>query len=146
MRARFYAVQLGVTVMMLLLGTASVRAEEADAPRVLADVVPPPTRWAAPALEVSLAASYATLQALDVFSTVTAVRSGRGQELNPMVGGLADRPAAFAAVKGAMTASTLFLMHRYAKHHPKAAVISMIALNIGYSYVVSQNLRIAAGR
>ena len=133
MRARFRGVQVGITVMLLLAGTSKVRAEE-------------PSKWAAAPLQGGLAATFATLQMLDVVSTVNAVGSGRGVEANPMVGGLADHPAAFAAVKGAMTAATLVAMHHYSKKHPKAAVITMIAFNIGYSYIVSSNFRIASGR
>ena len=133
MRARFQGVQVGITVMLLLAGTSTVRAEEAN-------------KWASTPLRASLAGTFATLQVLDVVSTVNAVSSGRGVEANPMVGGLAEHPAAFAAVKGAMTAATLVAMHRYSKKHPKAAVITMIAFNIGYSYIVSSNFRIASGR
>src|SRR4051812_16422045 len=117
MRARFRRVQVGVTVMLLLAGTSTVRAEEAS-------------KWAAQPIHASLAATFATLQVLDVVSTVNAVASGRGVEANPMVGGLANHAAAFAAVKGAMTAGTLLAMHRYSKTHPKAAVITMIAFNV----------------
>ena len=35
-----------------------------------------------------------------------------------------------------MTAATLVAMHRYSKKHPKGAVITMIAFNIGYSFIV----------
>lgn len=130
MRARFRGV-LGFTVMMLMAGATHVHAEEINGPTPL---------------HKSLFTSYAVLQALDVVSTVTALNSGNGREANPIVGGLAGHPAAFAAVKGAGAVSTLFFMHRYAKKHPKAAVITMIAFNAGYSYIVTRNLQIAAGR
>ena len=145
MRARFSGV-LGFTVMMLLAGSTSVRAEEAGAITVRAAEVAPPSPWASKPLQKSLFATYAMLQVLDVVSTTHAINSGNGVEANPMVGDLASHPVAFAATKGAMTASTLFLMHRVGKKHPKAAVITMIAFNIGYSYVVSRNFQIAAGR
>jgi len=145
MRARVGAI-LGITVMLLMLGTTKVRAEENSVVTVRAEEVRPATAWSAPPLHAGLAATLATLQALDVVSTVSAISSSHGVEANPMVGGLAEHPAAFAAVKGAMTAGTLVLMHRYAKHHPKAAVITMIAFNVGYSYIVANNFRIAAGR
>jgi hypothetical protein len=132
--------------MLLLAGTNTVRAEDAGPITVRAEEVKPRTAWAAAPLQGGLAATFATLQVLDVVSTVNAVSSGRGIEANPMVGGLVNHPAAFAAVKGAMTAATLVAMHRYSKKHPKAAVITMIAFNIGYSYIVSSNFRIASGR
>jgi hypothetical protein len=133
MRARLRGVQVGVTLMLLLAGTHTVRAQDAGT-------------WAAPPLQGGLAATFATLQVLDVVSTVNAAGSGREQEANPMVGGFANHPAAFLAVKGAMTAGTLLAMRRFSKQHPKAAAITLIAFNIGYSYVVSSNFRIASGR
>jgi len=145
MRARFSGV-LGFTVMMLMAGTASVRAEDGDVAAVHAEVVAPPTAWAARPLEKSLLTTYAALQALDVITTVHALHNGTGQEVNPIVGDLAKHPAAFAATKGVATLCTLVFMHRFAKEHPKAAAITMIAFNAGYSYVVARNLQIGTGR
>lgn len=136
MRGRFRTIQLVIMVCLLLMGTTVVQAQDIKAP----------STWSAAPLHVGLAASYATLQALDVVSTVKAVGSNRGQEVNPMLGNLAEHPVAFAAVKGGVTLATTLMMRRYAKEHPKAAAITMIGLNIGYAYIVSSNFRIASGR
>ena len=148
MRARVRGL-LGFTVMMLLAGSTTVRAAGSDA----ADVITvhavevreaaPSGPWASTPLHHSLFTAYAALQALDVVSTVTALRSGNGREVNPIVGDLAKHPAAFAATKAVATLGTLVFMHRFAKDHPRAAMITMIAFNAGYSYVVARNLQIA---
>ena len=137
---------LGITVMLTVLGTGTVRAEEAGAVTVRAEEIAAPTPWAAPPLHAGLFATYATLQALDFVTTVNAVHSGRGQEINPLVGDLAKHPAAFAATKGVSTLLTLVFMHRYAKEHPKAAAITMMVFNAAYTYVVASNARIAYAR
>jgi len=137
---------LGLTVMLMVLGTGTVRAEDAGAVTVRAEEAALPTAWAAQPLHNSLFATYATLQALDFMTTINAMHNGRGEEINPLVGDLAKHPAAFAATKGVSTLLTLVFMHRYAKAHPKAAAVTMIALNAAYSFVVASNARIAYAR
>jgi len=140
MRKQLRAVRIGAVVTFILMAGGRARAQ-APAPAPIVD-----STWAAKPLHLSLNTTYATLQALDVISTLQAIHSGHGQELNPMLGDLVNHPVAFGAVKGGLTFATMFAMKRYAKEHPKAAAITLIAMNIGYSYIVSNNFRIAAGR
>ena len=137
MHKRLQAVRIFAIAVAVVIGGTRARAQE---------IITIDSPWAGKRLHLSLNTSYATLQALDVISTLQATQSGPGQEANPMLGGLVDHPVAFSAVKGGLTFATMFAMKRYAKEHPKAAAITLIAMNIGYSYIVSNNFRIAAGR
>lgn len=103
-----------------------------------------PTVWSAPALHISLSTSFAALQALDVATTLRAVHSGAGVEANPLVGGMADHPAALIGLKAGLTAATIASVRGLSKAHPKAAVLTMIGLNVGSAFVVRSNFGVAA--
>ena len=105
-----------------------------------------PTRWSATPLRVSLAASFVGLQALDVVTTLRGLHTGAAVEANPLVGNLANHPAALVAVKGSLTAATVASMNSLSKKHPKAAALAMIALNAGSALIVRSNLQIAIAR
>jgi hypothetical protein len=105
-----------------------------------------PTGWSAPALHASLAATFVGLQAVDVATTLHAVRSGKGIEANPLVGGLANHPAAFVAVKGALVTATVLSINSLSKKHPKGAVFAMIGLNAASAWIVRSNVNIVTAR
>jgi len=96
-------------------------------------------------LLTSLYVSTATLQALDLQSTVSALRQG-GLEANPMVSPIAGHPAAFVAAKSAVAVSTIFAAHRLSNSNKAAAVAMLLAVNSAYAIVVAHNYRIGAGR
>jgi hypothetical protein len=85
-----------------------------------------------------LYASFATLQALDAHSTVRAIRAG-GEEANPLLRGVADRPAALYALKAGVTASTIFLAEKLRVRNRTGAIVLMAALNSAYAVVVAHN-------
>ena len=85
-----------------------------------------------------LYASFATLQALDGHSTLRALRAG-GEERNPLLRGIADRPAALYAVKAGVTASTILLIEKLRVKNRTGAIVLMAALNSVYSVVVAHN-------
>jgi hypothetical protein len=87
-------------------------------------------------------ASFATLQALDYHSTTTALSSGAAREANPLMRGVADNPAAFAAVKAGATAGTIWIAERMRKKHPAGAVVFMLASNAAMAAVVAHNYAI----
>jgi hypothetical protein len=89
-----------------------------------------------------LYASFAALQALDAYSTTRALRSG-GVERNPLLGDLADRPAALYAVKAGVTVSTIFLTEKLRVKHRVGAIVLMAALDSFYATVVVHNYRVA---
>jgi hypothetical protein len=154
-----------VLVACLVLAASSARAQTLDTAEASAQTVErtelqpparieardaaatlPPTRWSAPALHVSLAATFVGLQALDTATTIHAVRSGAAVEANPLVGGLANHPVALVAVKSALTTATVLSMHSFSKKHPKGAAVAMIALNAASALVVRSNLALIATR
>jgi hypothetical protein len=92
-----------------------------------------------------LASTYVALNALDIYTTVTAVRSGAGVEANPLVGAAAANPVALTALKAASTTATLALVRRLWKRHPAGAITLLIAANVGMAAVVSHNARAAGG-
>jgi len=96
-------------------------------------------------LFTSLYIGFATTQVLDVHSTLRALDAGH-REANPMMQWATDRPAAFVALKTATTAGTLFVAERVRRHHPKAALIMMTALDTAYSFVVAKNYSVPMPR
>jgi hypothetical protein len=153
-----------MTVLMVCGGASAVRAQSLEMSEPIAMVAwsapepsipaaawsaPKPlaqTAWSAPALRLSLTSAFVGLQALDVATTLHGVRSGSAVEANPLISGLTKSPAAFVAVKGALTAATVASVNSLARKHPKAAVLTMLALNAGSAFVVQSNFRVAITR
>jgi hypothetical protein len=115
-------------------------------PAPISVYVPGPDRWSAPALHTSLAVSFAALQTLDAATTLRGIRLGRASEANPLMGGLAQHPAALVGLKAGLTAATILSMRGFSKTHPKAAVFTMLALNAGSAFVVRSNFRLVMSR
>ena len=90
-----------------------------------------------------LASTYVTLNALDIYTTTSALRSGAGVEANPVVGPIAANPVALTALKAASTTATLVLAHRLWKHHRAGAITMLVVANIGMAVVVSHNAHVA---
>ena len=92
---------------------------------------------------IALNATFATLQGLDVHSTLRAQSRTNGRELNPVVGVLLDKPAALVAFKAASSAGLIYLSNRIAKHNHAAAVVAMIGMNCAYGFVAWHNYSLA---
>ena len=90
---------------------------------------------------VSLYASYALLEALDVHSTLRAIHGG-AVEQNPVMAPIVNRPAAFVALKAATTAGAILAADRLSKHNRVAAYAVMFALNSAYAFIVVHNYRV----
>ncbi|MFI5179447.1 MAG: DUF5658 family protein [Vicinamibacterales bacterium] len=152
MPARWPSSRFALVTLFVLAGcgTALAQLEEPSVPEGVvlpARTMPPPaTRWASPPLHTSLAMSFAALQGLDVASTMLAVRRAKVVEANPMMRGLVEHPIVFGAVRGALTAATLVSVRGLARHHPKAAALTLVGLNAGCALVVASNVRLATGR
>ncbi|HEY7791663.1 MAG TPA: DUF5658 family protein [Vicinamibacterales bacterium] len=97
-----------------------------------------------PAALVPLYVSFATLQALDVRSTMTALGNG-ASEANPLLGGITQHTDAFLALKMGAAAGTIFVSEKLWKRNPVAAVALMVGLNSAYAVVVAHNYRVAGG-
>ena len=121
---------------LLLPVAAHAQLAESD-PSSSSPVIPPAPR---PVVLTTLYGSFAGLQALDVHSTMRAVRSGTGQEANPVLQRLGGSPAAMFAVKAGATASIIMASERLRKnHHPMAAIALMIGANSAYAMVAAHN-------
>src|SRR5688572_22091569 len=91
-------------------------------------------------LLIPLYVSFASLQMLDAHSTMRAMRAG-GVEQNPMMRGLADKPAALVALKAGVAATTIALTDRMRHRNKVGAIVLMAALNSAYAVVVAHNYR-----
>jgi len=130
-----------------LIGRPQLGAPATDEPASTTSTAPivvaSPSAAHRPSVLVPLYVSFATLQGLDIHSTLRAPEFG-GREANPIVGGMLGSPAAFIAAKVGMTASVYFVSERLWKRHKTAAVLTMIALNSTYGAVVAHNYAIEA--
>jgi hypothetical protein len=93
-------------------------------------------------LLLSLYASTAITQALDVHSTLQALKMG-ATEANPLVANIVDNRGAFIATKMAVAAGTIFAARQIAKKNKAMAVVSLVAINSVYAYVVNHNYKVA---
>ncbi len=117
--------------------TSSVVAES---PSVVADSRPasnPDDRG----ILVPLYASFAALQALDAHSTLRALDAG-ATEANPLMGGIARKPAALLAVKAGVAATTIYLVEKVRVKSRGAAIALMAVLNSAYATIVAHNYRV----
>ena len=89
-----------------------------------------------------LYASFVTLQALDLHSTLLAIHRG-ASEANPVMAGFADHPPALVAVKVGSAVGILFMAERVRRHSRVGAIVMMAALNTAYATVVVRNYHIA---
>jgi len=94
------------------------------------------------AVMFSLYATTATMQALDVHSTMRAIDRG-AVEANPLMGGLVNNRPAFIATKVAVAAGTIFAAREAAKKNKVAAAITLIAINSAYAFVAHHNYKLA---
>jgi hypothetical protein len=140
---------------MLLIGVFAspayvwAQAGPSEVPRPVetaAVAMPTASKWAAPLLHMTGYASFAALQALDVVSTLQALKVPGAREANPMMEGLVDHPLAFITLKSATTIAVLTSMRQFSKTHPKAAVLVMAGLNSGYACIVRSNFHQVSGR
>jgi hypothetical protein len=126
--------------------TLSPLFAQAAAPGVSTTTAPPlktrATNDAGRGALVPLYVSFATLQMLDAHSTIRALDAG-GVEANPLMRGVADRPAALVALKAGVAASTIVLTDRLRRRNKVGAIVLMAALNSAYAVVVSNNYRAA---
>ena len=117
-------------------------ADESSTPAASATAVP--TRisqaLARPAVLPVLYASYATLQAFDVYSTRQALSRG-AREANPLVQGVVGNTGAFAALKAGVAVATIVAAERLWKTNKAAAIGVMIASNGVAAIVAARNAR-----
>jgi hypothetical protein len=86
--------------------------------------------------------SFAVLEAFDVHSSLRALAHG-AHEANPLFASLDRWPGAATAVKAGSTLAIVLLTRKVSRYHPKSAVLTMIALDSAYSWIVAHNYRVA---
>jgi hypothetical protein len=91
------------------------------------------------ALLPSLYVSLAALNAFDAYSTTKGLSLGAA-EANPMMRGVANRPAMLWAVKGGVTAGSVYIAERLWKNNNKVgAVVVMVATNSMMATIAARN-------
>ena len=98
------------------------------------------SREGRPALLPVLYASYAALQAYDVYSTRQSLALG-GREANPMMTGVVGNTGAFIAVKATVGVATIVAAERLWKTNKPAAIAVMVAGNSVAAMVAARNAR-----
>ena len=137
---RVDAANLNLTPALTATFAPPVVAEPAQ----LAYQFPAPERKGPSPVLASLYASTAIMQALDVHSTLKAFNTG-AVEGNPLIAGIANHKAAFIATKAAVAFGTIYAARQVAKHNKIAAVVTLVAINSAYAFVVSHNYKVARG-
>ncbi len=111
-------------------------------PALAADGPSPPSRGT---VLSALYASFAGLNALDAASTLHALKHG-AVEANPLLGGIAGRPAALWAVKSGVTAASILAAeHLWKEGHKRKAIGLMIATNGVMTAVAAHNASVLRG-
>jgi hypothetical protein len=133
-----------VTVAALSLGLAAPVTAQENGGGFVAPSAAVADAWAretpTPKSLKVLYASYGVLQGLDTYSTIAARQNG-AREANPLMNvGYAEG----ALVKGLMAAGTFAAVKHLDKKNRKAAVVTMVALNVVNATVVAINMRNAA--
>lgn len=100
-----------------------------------------PAKATSPALR-KLFISYGAVQGLDVISTAVARNRG-ASETNPLLRGGFGQGLAIKAGLGAVTVLATRAIHKKSR---KAAIITMIALNVASAAVVVNNIKVANHR
>jgi hypothetical protein len=135
---------LGIAVS---LGVAlPVAAQEQGTQRVAAPSAAVAAAWtreaATPQSLKVLYLSYGALQGLDMYSTIVARQNG-AREMNPMMN---TRYAQASAVKALMAAGTFAAVKSLEKKNRRAAVFTVVGLNVVTAAIVANNFRNARGR
>lgn len=91
-----------------------------------------------PAALPALYASYAALQAYDVYSTRQALARG-SREANPLMQGVVGNQSAFWALKATVTVSTIMAAERLWKKNKTAAIAVMVVSNGVAAAVAARN-------
>lgn len=143
-----------VTNVQLDMVPVVARALAAPAPALAAAVAPAgPSFRSAPAMQygrhsavlLSLYATTAAMQMMDVRSSLAAFNSG-AVEANSLMSGIVKSTPMFIAFKAGVAASAIYSAHAMAKHNKIGAIIMLSAVNSAYAMVVSHNFALAATR
>lgn len=147
---RTIAAAVAVTLLSFAAPAAAADPEPAavDTTGIAAidwSVPPPPAAAARGTLLPVLYVGFAGLNAYDAYSTTAAINAG-AREHNPLVVSFADNRAAMWAMKGGVTAGSIFFAERLWKKNRKAAAISMMVISNSMMAIVAANNARVLGR
>jgi hypothetical protein len=125
--------RISLILVCLAMWSVSARAQE---PLRLVSPPQPQSR----ALNL-LHVSFASLEAVDVYTTVRGVNAG-AVEANPLICATAASPVGLTAVKAGVALSSIVLTRRLARQHRVAAIVLAATLNSAYAAVAVHNLRV----
>jgi hypothetical protein len=143
-----------VIAMLMMAGTAAAAdAEPAPTESSVADIAATALAplaagidWSLPVAQVerstrgpllpALYVSLASLNAFDAYSTVAALERG-AVEANPVMRGVAGNPAALWAVKGGVTALSIYAAERLWRNNRRVAAIAVMAVTNGLMTAVA---------
>jgi hypothetical protein len=162
----------GVVLFWIAIGTAAPRAQVATPPASAGEPTLVPAAWGttvpaatpqsalapfeAPKAESDrprlsgrvafpLYSTFIATQALDLHSTLRAIDAGY-REANRMVRWATNSPATFITLKAATTATSILLVDRLRRNHPKPALFLLVGLNTTSAVVVAHNYHAPAAR
>jgi hypothetical protein len=138
-------ITMGLIVLSLLSGRLS--AQQADAPDPLlrsphVEAVTTSDSAPRPAALGPLYLSFVGLEVADGLLTWNLLNSG-ASEINPVVSPASGNAFVLTGVKVVGTAATIVLVERLRHKHPRAAVWTMVAINVGMGLAVLHNASIA---
>jgi len=136
---------VGFIVLSLLPGRVSAQQPDAaDRPLLSShvEVVTAGDHAPRPAALAPLYVSFVGLEVADGLLTWNLLHSG-GSELNPVVSPATGNALALTGFKAVGTAATIVLVERLRHKHPRAAVWTMVAINVGMGFAVVHNASIA---
>ncbi len=90
-----------------------------------------------------LSATYLGTNALDSYTTMVALRHPSLGESNPLLSPMMSSPATMIAAKTALAVTAVALTNRIAPNHRAAAIVTLVALNIGTAMVAAHNASLA---
>jgi uncharacterized protein DUF5658 len=129
---------------VLTLTVSALPAYADDDSNVAAPAIAVPARisqsLSRPAALPVLYASYAALQAFDVYSTRAGLARG-AREANPLMQGVVGNTSAFVAVKAGVGVATFMAAERLWKTNKAAAIAVMVASNGISAVVAARNAR-----
>jgi len=120
-----------VILMICALACAATRAAAQDA-------AAPVPEAQGPHAFVSLYASFAALQFVDMHSTWRALDHGAA-EANPLLTGVAGNKAGLVTVKAGGTAAVIAVSERLRRKNRTAAMIFMVSANCAMTWAVQHN-------
>ena len=89
--------------------------------------------------------SFAALQVLDVHFTKMALGSNpQASEANPIMGSVVGSTVGMITLKTTAAVGIYYMSERLWKQNRRAAIWTMIGLNVGYGLVVAHNYRVAS--